>query len=83
MLQNKTIFSTCNRMTLADFHLWEMLDQHENFYQLVDMISPLKNYLCLSKFYQIVRCDYKLKIYFESKYYKKFAMNNPHANFLH
>jgi hypothetical protein len=83
VLMNQTKFSASNVITLSDFHLFEMIDQHESFYSFLKLPSFLKDYNELYQIHKSMKESPKLKLYFESKYYKEFPMNNPHAYFLH
>ena len=82
MNMNQTAYSAADRITIGDFHLFEMIDQHERFYTFIKKDSFLEEYKCLHTMYQNMLKEKRLQGYFDSKYYK-FPMNNPHAFFLH
>jgi len=76
---NKTTFSATNdRPSCADFHLWEMLDQHENLSQDIKKESLLAKFENLKKFYDTFRALPPLQNYFKSDAYK-LPMNNTSA----
>ena len=82
MNMNQTVYSAANNITIGDFHLFEMIDQHERFYTFIKKDSFLEEYKCLHTMYQNMLKEKRLQGYFDSEYYK-FPMNNPHAFFLH
>jgi len=53
----------------ADFHFWEMLDQHEIIAKRLGMKSPLENFLELQRYYAEFRALPNLAKYFESAAY--------------
>jgi hypothetical protein len=75
-----------NTPTAPDFHLWEMLDQHEILArgtQEAKQGTPssfLGDYSRLSKFYKAFRGLKELEGYFASDAYK-LPLNNKMANF--
>ena len=82
MNMNQTAYSAANNITIGDFHLFEMIDQHERFYTFIKKDSFLEDFKCLHAMYQNMLKEKRLQGYFDSEYYK-FPMNNPHAFFLH
>eukprot|EP01123_Difflugia_compressa_P010147 TRINITY_DN3641_c0_g1_i1.p1 TRINITY_DN3641_c0_g1~~TRINITY_DN3641_c0_g1_i1.p1 ORF type:complete len:245 (-),score=42.25 TRINITY_DN3641_c0_g1_i1:122-748(-) len=50
--QNNTIYTVCDTPTAGDFHLWEMIDQHELFAKSKGKPSPLEDYPKLKQLYQ-------------------------------
>jgi len=66
-------------MSTADFHLFEMLDQHEILARKLDAGSPLADFPKLTAMHAAVKADDKLKKYFESPKYK-LPLNNNIAN---
>ena len=67
--------------TVADFPVWEMLDQHELMCKKYSLASPLQKFSKLEAFYRRVRQIPQLKPYFESDAYG-LPCNNKMANFL-
>lgn len=78
---NGTLFSCSNDITLADFHLFEMIDQHQAWFSYLSKNSILKNYPKLETIHNLMRKEKKLELYFNSQYYTEFKLNNPHALF--
>jgi hypothetical protein len=83
MNHNGTTYTADNQITLSDFHIWEMLDQHENWFSFLGVPSILPKFDALKKMYELMKNEPRLALYFQSTYYKDYAMNNPHATFLH
>lgn len=67
--------------TAGDFHVWEMLDQHEMMASRAGLPSPLAQFPKLSAFYGRFRALPQLKGYFSSEAYA-YDCNNRMANFL-
>jgi len=86
MTENKTNFSAADEVTVADFHLWEMLDQHEEYFKRhntgssEEITSILPQFPRLAALYSAIRQHEALQSYFASPLYK-LPLNNPHANF--
>jgi len=78
---SKTTFLAGNKPTVPDFHLWEMLDQNEQFAMKLKTPSFLKDYKNLAKYYSDFRALPELITYFEGDMYKKYSCNNPYAKF--
>jgi len=53
----------------ADFHVWEMLDQHELLAKKHDQPSPLAAFPKLTAYYDAFRAEPNLKAYFDSPDY--------------
>jgi len=68
-------------VTLGDFHLWEMLDQHELMAKSGGHASPLAAYPKLSAFYARFRELPQLKAYFDGADYK-LPVNNKMSFFI-
>lgn len=81
MKGNDTLFSASDEITLADFHLWEMLDQHEAWFRFEKLPSLLPDFPCLARMYKSMKEDPRLKVYFGSQYHVDFELNNQHARF--
>merc|ERR1711865_576493 len=60
----------------ADFHLWEMLDQHVLMSGSKDFLSEFPK---LEALYTAMAADPALASYFESDMYKTWGVNNPMA----
>jgi len=76
---NKTTFSVTNdKPSCADFHLWEMLDQHEKMHNDVKKESLIAKHENLKKFYEAFRQLPSLQNYFRSDAYK-LPINNGQA----
>ena len=69
-------------ITLADFHLWEMLDQHESWFRFEKLASILPEFPNLVRLHKEMQMDPRLQDYFQSQYYATFELNNPHARLL-
>ena len=82
MARHGTRFSAADVITVADFHLWEMLDQHESWFRFEKLASILPEFVNLSRLYKEMQNDPRLQTYFRSQYYAKFDLNNPHARLL-
>lgn len=57
-------------ITTADFHIWEMLDQHEAYANMHGQPSPLTDYPKLAGFYEAFRRIPQLQTYFSGEKYK-------------
>jgi glutathione S-transferase len=66
--------------SVADFHLFVMLDHHEKLAKEILKTSVLNNYKRLSSLYHEIRHLPQLKAYFESQDYK-LPINSPAAAF--
>lgn len=75
-----TTYSCGNEVTSADFHLWEMLDQHELLAKATGAPSFLASYPALAKFYKAFRAHPKMSAYFASDM-AKLPINNIMAAF--
>merc|ERR1711920_286399 len=73
-------FSCGEEITSADFHLWEMLDQHELLAKAVGADSFLGKFPRLQKFQQAFGSHPKNKAYFASPL-SKLRINNTMATF--
>merc|ERR1712196_171044 len=72
----KDPFFAGSSMTTCDFHVWEMVDQHEMMAKKAGLPSPVKAFPKLEAFYARVRALPQLAEYFESDDYK-LPVNNP------
>lgn len=70
--------SSNDSLCVADFHLWELLDQMEKYVKEHNQPSPIKGKERLTKYYATVRAEKKLQNYFNSDLYK-LPCNNPSA----
>ncbi len=75
---HNTAFFACDKPLCADFHVFEMLDQHEGWASTIGRESPLANYPKLTQFYNRMLDLPELKSYFDSEI-SKWNYNNPHA----
>mmetsp|Transcript_12177 Transcript_12177/g.28411 ORF Transcript_12177/g.28411 Transcript_12177/m.28411 type:complete len:239 (+) Transcript_12177:92-808(+) len=75
--QGTTFFSGDSPLT-ADFHAWEMLDQHEITAAKLSYASPLKDFPKLTAFHKAFRELPQLQKYFEGDSFK-LPMNNKMA----
>ena len=80
MEQNGTVFSASNKVTMSDFHLWEMLDQHEVLATRLERTSFLADYPRLRVLHEKMRAAPELAGYFASEW-AALPLNNPHAVF--
>jgi len=78
--QKDTPFFSGPKICTGDFHVWEMLDQHELMAKDVGAPSPMEGYPLLSAFYTRVKELPQLEKYFASDAYK-LPCNNKMANF--
>mmetsp|Transcript_16496 Transcript_16496/g.23066 ORF Transcript_16496/g.23066 Transcript_16496/m.23066 type:complete len:235 (-) Transcript_16496:251-955(-) len=69
-----------DKPTAPDFHLWEMIDQHEVLAKSLSLESPLKNCPRLAKLYKEFRSLKELQTYFDGPA-SKYPINNKMANF--
>lgn len=73
-------FLAAATITAGDFHVWEMLDQHEMMASRAGLPSLLESFPKLKAFYQRVRALPELEKYFSSGAYG-FPVNNKMAHF--
>ena len=73
-----TLFTAGETLTAGDFHLWEMLDQHEMLAADYGLPSPLAAYPKLAAMYAAVRAEPKLQGYFAGPLYA-LPVNNTMA----
>mmetsp|Transcript_36309 Transcript_36309/g.50437 ORF Transcript_36309/g.50437 Transcript_36309/m.50437 type:complete len:229 (-) Transcript_36309:146-832(-) len=66
----KTKFSCADKVSSADFHLFEMIDQHELLFKSVGKESILKDFPKLSAFYEDFKSLPQLQEYFASDLHK-------------
>lgn len=66
MTQQGKAFLASDAPTVADFHLWEMMDQHERLANKMGKPSPLADFAGLRRIYEALRGDPKLAGYFSS-----------------
>mmetsp|Transcript_34042 Transcript_34042/g.70276 ORF Transcript_34042/g.70276 Transcript_34042/m.70276 type:complete len:240 (+) Transcript_34042:78-797(+) len=78
--QQDTPYLAGPTITAPDFHLWEMLDQHELWSTALGVAQPLASYPRLKAFHATIRADPKLQGYFEGPYYK-LGCNASRAHF--
>jgi glutathione S-transferase len=74
--RNGFIFSAANRLTSGDFHLWELLDQHEEFARAYAKPSIITQYPLLNAFYARFLAVPTLQGYFTSSLHTKLPINN-------
>ena len=55
MSQQGKAFLASAGPTVADFHLWEMIDQHERLAQKMGKPSPLADFAGLQRIYEVPR----------------------------
>eukprot|EP01125_Pyxidicula_operculata_P021799 TRINITY_DN8650_c0_g1_i1.p1 TRINITY_DN8650_c0_g1~~TRINITY_DN8650_c0_g1_i1.p1 ORF type:complete len:237 (-),score=48.41 TRINITY_DN8650_c0_g1_i1:20-730(-) len=79
--QNKTDFVASNEVTTPDFHLFEMLDQHETLSKFLNFQSPLSSYPLLSAYYQRMKSLPKLAGYLSSDIHRNLPINQRFSNF--
>jgi len=81
MTQRGTKFSAADTITVADFHLWEMIDQHKRMAnkcgQAEGFLQEFPNMLAI---YDAIRAEPKLKGYFEGPQYA-IPINNKMAKY--
>mmetsp|Transcript_74154 Transcript_74154/g.143518 ORF Transcript_74154/g.143518 Transcript_74154/m.143518 type:complete len:326 (+) Transcript_74154:55-1032(+) len=70
LTKRESNFFIGSKATAPDFHIWEMLDQHEMLAKDVGADSPLTDKPKLKAFYDRFRALPQLKDYFESDAYK-------------
>merc|ERR1712083_353669 len=63
-------YSCGKSVVAADFHIWELLDQHEVYAKAMGKASPLKEYPALSRLYEVFKNLPQLQKYFKSDAYK-------------
>lgn len=73
-------FFAGGRPTAGDFHVWEMLDQHELMAANASLPSPLSEFPALRAFHERFRSLPRLAPYFESEA-ARLPCNNRMANF--
>lgn len=78
---NSTLYTAGNKITTGDFHLWEMLDVHKYLAKSFKQTNPLAKYPRMTKLYDVMRNEPKLKAYFNSPMYK-YPVNNKTAYWL-
>jgi hypothetical protein len=78
--QRGTAFMCGNKPCSGDFHLWEMLDQHEMMAKDVGCSSVLDKYPLMKAFYEKFKGLPQLESYFTSDAYK-LPVNNKMAHF--
>jgi len=78
LTQNKTVFLVSDSPCVADFHLWELIDQLEMFVKHYKKESLIKDKENLENFYSKMRGLEELSDYFKGDLYK-LPVNNPHA----
>ena len=66
----KDPFFAGSSMTTCDFHIWEIIDQHEMMAKKAGLPSPVKAFPKMEAFYHRVRQLPQLFEYFESDDYK-------------
>ena len=78
MWHTGTLFTAGETLTAGDFHLWEMLDQHEMVAEDYGLASPLAKFPKLRALYDAVKAEPKLQSYFAGPLYK-LPVNNTMA----
>eukprot|EP00747_Dinoflagellata_sp_TGD_P107665 gnl/TRDRNA2_/TRDRNA2_170187_c0_seq1.p1 gnl/TRDRNA2_/TRDRNA2_170187_c0~~gnl/TRDRNA2_/TRDRNA2_170187_c0_seq1.p1 ORF type:complete len:275 (+),score=44.93 gnl/TRDRNA2_/TRDRNA2_170187_c0_seq1:126-950(+) len=79
LAQEGTLYTAGATPTAGDFHLWEMLDQHEMLAKDKNADSPLKDCPKLKALYEAMKSDAKLANYFGSDLYR-LPVNNKMAS---
>ncbi|KAJ8602609.1 hypothetical protein CTAYLR_009538 [Chrysophaeum taylorii] len=74
--KNGTLYMLKDTPSVCDFHVWEMLDQHESLALKFNHPSPLIPFPKLKRLHDTLKADPKLKPYFDSDKYK-LPINNP------
>mmetsp|Transcript_11098 Transcript_11098/g.32854 ORF Transcript_11098/g.32854 Transcript_11098/m.32854 type:complete len:270 (+) Transcript_11098:68-877(+) len=78
--QKGTKYLAADSPTAADFHFWEMLDQHEELGRFLKKPSHLDSYPLLQAYYVRFRALPQLKAYFDGPL-AKYPINNKMAAF--
>lgn len=78
--QRGTKYSAADTVTVADFHLWEMIEQAVRLAAFLKVGSPLDGYDKLAAIYASLRADPKLAEYFASASYA-LPQNNKMAGY--
>mmetsp|Transcript_45894 Transcript_45894/g.109303 ORF Transcript_45894/g.109303 Transcript_45894/m.109303 type:complete len:264 (-) Transcript_45894:109-900(-) len=78
--RTRQAFFCGDRPCTADFHVWEMLDQHEQMAERFQKPSPLRKYQYLQVYYEKVRGLPRLQAYFTSED-SRLPVNNKMAFF--
>ena len=78
--QRGTKYCAADTVTVADFHLWEMIDQAERLARFLGKPSPLEGFTRLASIYESLRADPKLAAYFASSMYA-LPQNNKMAGY--
>jgi glutathione S-transferase len=65
----------------ADFHMFEMLDQHVAMCEQAGVVFDVSPFPKLKALHGALRADPALALYFASDMYKRYAFNNPMAAF--
>uniref|UniRef100_A0A6U2H7W0 glutathione transferase n=1 Tax=Hemiselmis andersenii TaxID=464988 RepID=A0A6U2H7W0_HEMAN len=77
---NKTKFLGADVPTVADFHMFEMLDQHETWCKPLGKPQPLDKFPLLKELHTNIRTHPNLAKYFDGPQYK-LTINAKRANF--
>eukprot|EP00747_Dinoflagellata_sp_TGD_P214599 gnl/TRDRNA2_/TRDRNA2_87437_c0_seq1.p1 gnl/TRDRNA2_/TRDRNA2_87437_c0~~gnl/TRDRNA2_/TRDRNA2_87437_c0_seq1.p1 ORF type:complete len:238 (+),score=36.23 gnl/TRDRNA2_/TRDRNA2_87437_c0_seq1:115-828(+) len=78
LMQEGTIYTVGDTPTAGDFHLWEMIDQHELFAKDLGRPSPVQQFPKLLALYNALKAEKKLEKYFAGPLYA-LPVNNPYA----
>jgi len=78
LAQNKTIYCASDSISVADFHLWELIDQLELYTKSCGKASLLEGKPNLRRLHDNIKSLDTLQNYFQSDLYK-LPVNNPHA----
>ena len=78
MKQQGKAYLVSDGPTVADFHMWEMMDQHERMAAKTGAPSPLGNFGTLRELYERIRAEPRLAGYFGSAAYA-LPQNNKSA----
>jgi len=78
MTQQGKAFLATDSPTVADFHLWEMIDQHERMAKKLGKPSAVADFAGLKRMYDQLRSEPKLAAYFASPMYA-LPINNKMA----
>merc|ERR1712038_2070323 len=79
LVSNNTIYCASDTPCIADFHLWELLDQLELFAKCYKQESALKGRPKLEAVYSKIKGLEQLSNYFNDDLYT-LPVNNPHAS---
>jgi len=76
LVSTNTKFFISNQISTPDFHIWEMVDQHEKLAKTHSKPSPVQGFPKLKVFHEAVKAEPKLAAYFASPSYE-LPCNSP------